>query len=148
VVQILDKMIREKIKVEDFDRISLENDYYLWHFFTKKVPCRPSMRSIFDEPELDLISSNSLAEFLEIFDVPYFESYIDDSMDFLDTLGVPLQFLKAGEGENRLINPFMLTFNRRRLVNATYNGFCVCASGITKLLYDLNPKFIENLDLD
>ena len=141
-------MIREMVTVQDFDRISRENEYFIWHFLMNDDFSQPTMRSIFSENEKHYRSPNKMIQFLEIFDVPYFESYIDDSMDFLDTLGVPLQFLKSGEGENRLINPFMLTFNRRRLVNATYNGFCVCASGITKLLYDLNPKFIENLDLD
>jgi hypothetical protein len=48
-------MIREKIKVEDFDRISLENDYYLWHFVLRDVSCKPSMHSIFDN--LDLVFS-------------------------------------------------------------------------------------------
>ena len=42
----------------------------------------------------------------------------------------------------------MMTFNRRRFVNATYNGFCYCPEGITDLLYDLNPEIIFNAKLD
>ena len=104
------------------------------------------MRTIFDESSEDIESGNHLNYFLEVFDIPYFESYIQDSMDFLDVLGVPLNNLRIKN--TNMINPFMITFNRRRLVNATYNGFCVCPEGITKLLYDLNPEIVLNAKLD
>jgi hypothetical protein len=140
-------MIREKIKVEDFDRISLENDYYLWHFVLRDVSCKPSMHSIFDNLDDEMRNPNSMVEFLNTFNVPYFESYVEESVDFLDKLGVPLERLRQ-KGELKTIKPFMLTFNRRRLVNATYNGYCFCPEGITDLLYNLNPEIIYNANLD
>jgi hypothetical protein len=140
-------MIREKIKVEDFDRISLENDYYLWHFVLRDVSCKPSMHSIFDNLDDEMRNPNSMVEFLNTFNVPYFESYVEESADFLDKLGVPLERLRQ-KGELKTIKPFMLTFNRRRLVNATYNGYCFCPEGITDLLYNLNPEIIYNANLD
>jgi hypothetical protein len=140
-------MIREKIKVEDFDRISLENDYYLWHFVLRDVSCKPNMHSIFDGLDNEMRKPNSMIEFLNVFNVSYFESYVEESIDFLDKLGVPLEHLRQ-RGEIKTIKPFMLTFNRRRLVNGTYNGYCFCPEGITKLLYNLNPELIYNANLD
>jgi hypothetical protein len=85
-----------------------------------------------------------MVQFLEVFDVPYFESYADESIDFLDKLGVPLDKLRVPSRPELM--PLVLSFNHRRLVNATYNGFCLCTEGLTDLLYDLNPEFIYNLN--
>ena len=87
-------MVREQILVQDFEKISRKYDYYLWNFVWKGEGMCHSMRTIFDESSEDIESSNHLKYFLEVFDIPYFESYIQDSMDFLDVLGVPLNNLR------------------------------------------------------
>lgn len=140
-------MIREKIKVEDFDRISFKHDYYLWNFVLRDIPCKPKMHSIFDKDDDETGEPNIMTQFLNVFDIPYFESYVEESVDFLDKIGVPLESIRQ-KGEIKTIKPFMLTFNRRRLVNATYNGYCFCPEGITDLIFDLNPEFIYNIKFD
>ena len=139
-------MIRELITVQDFDRISQENEYFIWHFLMSYDYSQPTMRSIFDEYEGNDYSPNRMVQFLEIFDVPYFESYANESIDFLDKLGAPLEKLRIPSEPD--LKPCVLTFNHRRLVNATYNGFCLCPEGLTDLLYDLHPEFIHNSNLD
>lgn len=134
-------MIREKITVGDFDRISKEHEYYIWNFVSKNQEVNwPTIRPIFDFNEDKYFNPNKLVVLLETFDIPYFETYIEDSLEFLDTLGVPLE--KLNQRRIKFFNPFLLSFNRRRLVNSTYNGFCYCPEGITDLLYDLNPEII------
>ena len=61
-------------------------------------------------------------------------------------IGAPLNSLRIRE--KNMLNTFMLTFNKRRLINATYNGYCMCVEGITELLYDLNPEIVLNAKLD
>jgi hypothetical protein len=139
-------MIREQVTVQDFERISQENEYFIWHFLMSNQYTQPTIRSIFDENEIYYHSPNRMVQFLEVFDVPYFESYADESIDFLDKLGVPLDKLRVPSRPELM--PLVLSFNHRRLVNATYNGFCLCTEGLTDLLYDLNPEFIYNLNLD
>ena len=139
-------MIREMVTVQDFDRISRENEYFIWHFLMNDDFSQPTMRSIFSENEKHYHSPNKMIQFLEIFDVPYFESYANESIDFLDKLGVPLEKLRIKTKTD--LNPLILSFNHRRLVNATYNGFCLCPEGLTDLLYNLNPEFIHNSNLD
>jgi hypothetical protein len=107
---------------------------------------QPTLRSIFDEYEGNNYAPNRMVQFLEIFDVPYFESYANESIDFLDRLGAPLEKLRIPSEPD--LKPCVLTFNHRRLVNATYNGYCLCPEGLTDLLYDLNPEFIYNAKLD
>ena len=138
-------MIREQVTVQDFERISRENEYFIWHFVRKnQTVSQPTIRSIFDEDEYPEL--NRLNTILEIFDIPYFESYMEDSIDFLDMLGAPLEKLRLKNIQS--FNPTMLTFNRNRLVNASYNGFCFCAEGVTDLLLDLNPEIVLKVNLD
>jgi hypothetical protein len=139
-------MIRELVRVQDFERISQENEYFIWHFLMNDEFSQPTMRSIFSENEKYYVSPNKMIQFLEIFDVPYFESYANESIDFLDKLGAPLEKLRIPFKPD--LKPLVLSFNHRRLVNATYNGFCLCPEGLTDLLYNLNPEFIHNLNLD
>jgi len=139
-------MIREKVTVQDFEKISQENEFFIWHFLMSYDYSQPTLRSIFDEYEGNNYAPNRMVQFLEIFDVPYFESYANESIDFLDRLGAPLEKLRIPSKPD--LKSCVLTFNRRRLVNATYNGYCLCPEGLTDLLYDLNPEFIYNAKLD
>lgn len=140
-------MVREQIKVEDFDRVGRQYEYFIWNFVSKNQNVNwPTIRPIFDFDETYYKSPNFLIPLLEVFDVPYFETYIEDSIDFLSNLGVPLDSLYLREVE--WFKPFMLTFNRKRMVNSTYNGFCYCPEGITKLLIDLNPDIVLNANID
>lgn len=140
-------MVREQIKVEDFDRVGRQYEYFIWNFVSKNQNVNwPTIRPIFNFDETHYKSPNFLIPLLEVFDVPYFETYIEDSIDFLSNLGVPLDSLYLREVE--WFKPFMLTFNRKRMVNSTYNGFCYCPEGITKLLIDLNPDIVLNANID
>ena len=65
-------MIRELVSVQDFERISQENEYFIWHFLMNDEFSQPSMRSIFSENEKYYDSPNKMIQFLEIFDIPYF----------------------------------------------------------------------------
>ena len=40
-------MIREQVTVEDFNRISQENEYYLWHFVKKEYVTSLEIQSYF-----------------------------------------------------------------------------------------------------
>jgi hypothetical protein len=136
-------MIREQITVEDYHRISKENEYYLWHFVRKNdTGPLPLIHTIFGDDS----KINHLKPLLEIFDIPYYESYIEDSLNFLDVLGVPLNFLYIKDVKK--FDTFILSFNKKRMVNATFYGYCMCTEGITDLIYNLNPEFIEKLNLD
>ena len=140
-------MVREQIKVEDFDRVGRQYEYFIWNFVSKNQNVNwPTIRPIFDFDETHYKSPNFLIPLLEVFNLPYFETYIEDSIDFLSNLGVPLDSLYLREVE--WFKPFMITFNRKRMVNSTYNGFCYCPEGITELLIDLNPDIVLNANID
>jgi hypothetical protein len=138
-------MIREKVTVKDYERISRENEYYIWHFVRKTNMGNRVIYSIFDEPEFSPDFPHELRTFLEICDIPYFESYVEDSVDFLDNL---IQLKRLLSKNDNKLNTCVLGFNKRRMVTSTMDGHCLCVGGISEIIYELNPKFIEQINLD
>jgi len=134
-------MVREQITVIDYEKISKENEYYLWHFVRKNDTGISDIYSIFKDDN----KQNHLKPMLELIDIPYFESYIEDSLDFLDMLGMPLDFLYIKDVKK--FNTFILAFKKKRMVTSTLDGYCMCVEGITDLIYNLNPEYINKLNL-
>ena len=136
-------MVREKITTKDYERISQEHDYYLWHFVNKgEYKLNKTIFSVFDDYYLG--RQHRLKEFLTMCDIPYFESYIEDSIHFVDNI-VPLDRLwtsKKGE-----FNTLIMGFNKKRMITSTLDT-CLCIEGITEVVLKLNPKFIENINID
>lgn len=72
-------------------------------------------------------------------DIPFFESYTEDSVDFLINLGFSAKKFWLGGKE---FAPIMIGFNKNRKVTSTQDGICYCTEGIIDIVYQLNPKFI------
>lgn len=128
-------MIREKIKVSDFDRISKENEYFIWHFVNSETGTQLDSIFIPDNPFVP----NPLFEILDLIRVPYFESESKESYDFLINLGTP--FIQNAY-KNRIHSPVIVSFNRKRMVNHTFGPYCYCPEGVIELIGELNPQFI------
>jgi hypothetical protein len=77
----------ENVKVthKDFIKIAKENDYFLWHFLQKNQNDGDFIiRSINDGGNEN--KAYHLNLLLKEIKIPYFESYIEDSIDFLHEL--------------------------------------------------------------
>ena len=136
-------MIREKVTIQDYERISRENEYYIWHFVRKTNMGPRTIYSIFDEQPIP--RQNHLKTFLEMCEIPYFESYIEDSVDFIENI-IPLSWI--WNVNDKQFNTCVLGFNKRRMITSTMHGHCLCIEGISEIIYELNPKFIEQINLD
>lgn len=136
-------MIREKITTQDYERISKENEYYIWHFVRKTNMAPRTIYSIFDEQ--NTLRQNFLKTFLEMCEIPYFESYIEDSVDFIENI-IPLSWI--WNKNDKQFNSCVLGFNKRRMITSTMHGHCLCIEGISEIIYELNPEFIERINLD
>jgi hypothetical protein len=128
-------MIREQVTVEDFNRISQENEYYLWHFVKKENNGPLEIQPYFD----DKTERYKLKTILDMVDIPFFESYTEDSVDFLINLGFSAKKFWSGGKE---FAPIMIGFNKNRKVTSTQDRICYCTEGIIDIVYQLNPKFI------
>jgi len=137
-------MIRERVTIQDYNRISKENEYFIWNFISKE-DIQILIFSFFKENE----ERHDMKEILKYIDIPYYESYIDEnSIDFLINLGIDSNMLwKKDMALNSVFHPLLISFNKRAKVKSTFD-FCYCKEGILDLILDLNPKFILDSKLD
>ena len=88
-------MIRQEVSVKDFYKIAKDNEYFLWHFLQKEQEStRLLIWSIFKENKVihqDI--DNALVHILDKINIPYFESYVEDSIDFLMDMGLDSKLL-------------------------------------------------------
>ena len=132
-------MIRERITVNDFERITIENEFFIWHFVNPNSVTQ--LKSIFqpDHP----FNPNPFIPILKSISVPYFESDSQESYDFLINLGTP--FI-VNARKNNIHNPVVVSFNRKRMVNHTFGPLCYCLEGVIELIGELNPQFILDIN--
>jgi hypothetical protein len=132
-------MVRERITVNDFERITKENEYFIWHFVNPNSATQ--LKSIFqpDNP----FNPNPFIPILKSISVPYFESDSQESYDFLINLDTP--FI-VNAHKNNTYNPVVISFNRKRMVNHTFGPYCYCIEGAIELIGELNPQFILDIN--
>ena len=150
-------MIREKVTVNDFQRITKENEYFLWHFLMEdQHDSALALWSIFEtkdkhhfgyDPSKQL---NQLDVLLSEVNIPYFESHVKDSIDFLANLGLSVKSLYRPTNDGRPIpkrwfyQPIVIAFKRTRMITNTHRT-CYCIDGITEIILKLDPNLLNNL---
>jgi hypothetical protein len=141
-------MIREKISYKDFHRIAKENEYFIWHFVQKEQEKNSlSICSILDGDK----KNNPLKELMSYLDIPYYESYTEESMDFLmgfgysyKTLYYPFKNKKQVINLNFKFSPVLVGFKKFTNVLSTQEK-CYCLDGIIQIINELNPKYMEQI---
>jgi hypothetical protein len=138
-------MIREKVTYKDYFKIARENEYFLWHFLQKdQNEGSLVLSTIIDEKT----EHNPLPNIMDNLDIPYFESYTEDSLDFLVGLGFDMDKLYRnvkGLEHKRKFAAIIIGFNKFTKVSSTFQH-CYCPEGVVSVLNDLHPKFIEQLN--
>jgi hypothetical protein len=141
-------MVREEISFKDFNKIAKENEYFLWHFLQKKQHKNLlSFSTILGEKK----EYNELEILLEYVDIPYFESYTEDSIDFLNTLGFDYKLLWSPKTKGQMSNlmefqfrPIIIGFKRNINVISTFET-CYCLEGVIKIINTLDSKYSEQI---
>ena len=137
-------MIREKVSHKDYFKMARENEYFLWHFLQKDQ----------NEGSLaistligDIKETNTLPFIIDNINIPYFESYTEDSIDFLMELGIRYENLyrNAKIEQKRKFSPVIIGFKKFTKISSTFD-YCYCPDGVISILNDLDPKFIEELN--
>jgi hypothetical protein len=141
-------MVREKISSKDFYKIAKENEYFLWHFVQKNqhlndLTISPILGEKKEYNELDIL--------LKYVDIPYFESYTEDSIDFLNTLGFDYKQLWSPKTKGQMSNlnefqfrPIIIGFRGYTKVISTFNT-CYCLEGTIKIINTLDSKYSEEI---
>ena len=140
----------ENIKVthKDFYKHAKEHDYFLWHFLQKNQNDTDlNLRSIYEGDNKN--SLHHLNLLLKEIDIPYFESYTEDSIDFLHELGIPYSnlwnpnFNFTPKNKNTCFHPVVIGFKKFEKKITTLE-LCYCIDGVLKIIGELNPDLILN----
>lgn len=121
-------MTIEKVSVSDFNRISKENEQYVWHFITKDDRSH-EIFSYFREPKYGGV--HFLKEIIDEFKIPYFESYVEDSVDFILNSGVLAQNKIYYNG---IYSPVFMGFRKKTKITSTMDNICYCSDGIIEII--------------
>jgi hypothetical protein len=137
-----------KISYKDFYKIAKENDVFLWHFLQKNQNDGDlTLRSI--EEGNNKGSKLHLNILLNQINIPYFESYTEDSIDFLHELGIPYSSLWNPKFNFNIktydtnFHPLVIGFKKFKKVQSTLET-CYCVDGVLKIIGELNPDLILN----
>ena len=130
----------EIVTVKDYQRICQENEYFFWHFVGKNhdkslsiKPVTNILGEIFDSP---------LNEIQKALNITIYESFTDESVDFLLNLGYKSDSIyqpKCG-----CFAPKFIGFkNGLKVAGIHAEVVCYCTEGITEVIYLTNPLLFE-----
>ena len=136
-----------KVTHNDFTKIAKEHDYFLWHFLQKNQNDGNFVIRSINENENMKYQLNLLLNEIEI---PYFESYTEDSIDFLHELGIPYKSLwnpnfkfYNSHSRDAHYHPVIVGFKKFEKIKTTFD-VCYCLEGVVKIIGELNPELILN----
>ena len=139
-------MERKSITYNDFKEIGKKNEYFLWHFLQRnQEKNNMTFYSIFEEH--DLLITNELNKILPFLNISYYESYVDEHIDFLITSGVNNKIWEAPYKDisvdpNFLFKPVILLFKGYTFKSSTFQT-CYCPEGLIDLLGKENPELLS-----
>ena len=144
-------MERKIITISDFKNVARDNEYFLWHFLQKnQVESTLKFYSYFDEKTND---NHQLKELIDLVKIPYFESYVEDSIDFVNGLGIPYKKLWSPIETSKFIpnsqkfTPLIIGFKKFAKVYSTLED-CYCIEGVINVIEKLNPEFLLSVDTE
>ena len=135
-------MDRKIITIKDFRDVARNNEYFLWHFLQKEqyknstMDASITMYSYFDNRENEINYIKTIVDQLEI---PYYESYTEDSIDFIHGLGYQYNRLwnppktKVVINSNFLFNPVLVVFKISNNVSSSLVS-CFCTDGVLEVI--------------
>ena len=144
-------MDRKIITIKDFKDVARNNEYFLWHFLQKEqYKGDLSMYSYFDNREGEI---NYIKNIVDQLNIPYYESYTEDSIDFIHELGYQYNILwnppkpQVIVSPNFLFNTTLVGFKKFSKVSSTFD-WCYCYEGVLDVVASLNPEFLLSLSVE
>jgi len=143
-------MERRIITVKDFQSVARNNEYFLWHFMQKKQKDSSlALYSYFDKRKGE---ENKIKEIMDLVNIPYFESYTEDSIDFLNGLGIPYANLwspnnTAPNSFHQTFNPIIIGFKKFNKIKTTQD-LCYCVDGVLEIILELNPEILSTVNTE
>jgi hypothetical protein len=105
--------------------------------------------SYFDKREGE---ENKIKEIMDLVNIPYFESYTEDSIDFLNGLGIPYENLWSPKNMtpnsfHKTFNPIIIGFKKFNKIKTTQD-ICYCVEGVLEIISELNPEILFTVNTE
>lgn len=136
-------MIKEVVKVSDYLKIAKEHKVFLWHFLQRNQ-CNSgclTFFSYFDKPNA-YRKTHYLKRTIDVLKIPYFESYTEESVDFLIDNGIPNGNIWSSQ--HRMYHPIILGF-QNGIVKSHTGRHCYCESGLFSVVSDIDITILEKI---
>ena len=143
-------MERKIITVNDFQNVARSNEYFLWHFVQKnQEKSTLGFYSYFTQREND---PHKLKVLIDLVKIPYFESYVEDSLEFLNGIGIPYKRLWSplthlNLHPNQKFNPLIIGFKKFSKISSTSDS-CYCVERLIDVIADLDPEFLLSVNTE
>lgn len=138
-------MIRKSVTPKEYKEIAKSHDYFLWHFMMENQGNKTSLElySYFDEFDN---KPHALKQFLDMVPtVPYYESLVKDSYDFLLEWGIQQnKWWKPVVG----FQPMILGFKKGVKVIDSFILKCYCLDTLTEMVYILDSDLVLSLGVE
>lgn len=138
-------MEKKRVKIDSYFEISENHEFFIWHFVQKNQ--HENTLELYSALEYDF-GDNILSKIVDASEIPYFESYTEESIDFLNNLGYSFERLYI---RNRFdlerdfrFSPALIGFNRKKKIISTLDQ-CYCLKGFISIIHRLNPSTFENV---
>ena len=130
----------ERVTVKDYHRLCRENEYFFWHFVSKKHDKSLSIKPVTNI--LEETFNSPLNEIQKVLNITIYESLVEDSVDFLLNLGYKSDVIyqpKCG-----CFAPKFIGFHHGlKVAGINAEVVCYCTEGITEVIYLTNPSLFE-----
>lgn len=134
-----------QLKVNEFRKIGLQNEYWLWNFYPKNFSKLVDLQPYSKEPH-GITNSHVFKDLVDKLEIPVFETYTEDALDFLLTLDNNISkkiYDKSGP------HAVIIGFNKCRLVSSTMHPeMCYCVEGLLEIIGKMNPELLLKLNFD
>ena len=136
------------ITYKDFREIGKNNAYFLWHFLQKDQ--EENNFSFYSIHKKGKERPNVLNDILPFLSIPYYESYVDENIDFLNSSGISRSVWEppiVGQilDPRFLFKPIILLYKGYSLKSSTFQT-CYCPEGLIDMLGKENPELLSGFN--
>ena len=131
----------EIVTIQDYRRLCQENEYFFWHFVVKNPDAALAIKPVTNILNGRVFES-PLNEIQKALNITIYESFVEDSIDFLLNLGYKSE--QIYQPKCSCFGPKFIGFKNGLKVAGTASEVkCYCTEGITEVIYLTNPLLFQ-----
>lgn len=132
----------EIITPDLFNKVSRENEYWLWHIVPKKYPMNLEILPLSVDAN-PLLGYNPFKLIINQLQVPVFETRVDGYLDYFSKLPNPIGKHYSNEDAYGIS---LIGMNYSTIITSTLHpGKCYCIAGVLEIISELDVKLLGSI---